>query len=112
MQTGLQTNLISVQQTHILRLRPPADVHQVVGHPVILVQVAVAVRLDGGVMDKGLLAAAVGDDEAVALFTVEPFNGPCEAVGFGAGGAGMVSWFGFDDYSCFVVGGKRPLPLP
>src|SRR6266404_5794045 len=46
-----------------------------VGDPLILLQAAEAVRLDGRVMDEHVGGSVVGGDEAVALVGVEPLDG-------------------------------------
>src|ERR1700734_358744 len=46
-----------------------------VGHPLVVLQAAEAVSLDGGVMDEHVGGSVVGGDEAVALVGVEPLDG-------------------------------------
>jgi hypothetical protein len=45
-----------------------------VGDPLVLLQAAEAVSLDGGVMDEHVGGSVVGGDEAVALVGVEPLD--------------------------------------
>src|SRR5436190_387883 len=52
-------------------LTPPGGV----GDPRVLLQAAVAVSLDGGVVDEHVGGPVVRGDEAVALVGVEPFDG-------------------------------------
>src|SRR5262245_12974451 len=44
--------------------------------PLVLLQRAVALRLDRGEVDEDVPAPVVGADEAVALLSVEPLHGP------------------------------------
>src|SRR4051794_7858563 len=57
-------------------LRPLVAVLFLIGHLAGLLQRLEAVAVDAGVMHEQIAAAVVGRDESIALFVVEPLDGP------------------------------------
>src|SRR5690606_9271567 len=55
-------------------LRPLAHVYQIELHAVALVEIAVALAVDGRIMDKNLLPAIIWQDKTKPLDPVEPLH--------------------------------------
>src|SRR5690606_23915015 len=63
------------QRADVLRLRALRTLRDVELDLLVLVQRAVAARLDGRVVGEHVSAAVLGGDEAEALLSVEPLHG-------------------------------------
>src|ERR1700733_2510227 len=64
----------SLQRANLLRLRALGAAHGGVLHPLVVIEAAVPVGLDRGVVNEDVRRAIVGGDETKALVRVEPLH--------------------------------------
>ena len=73
--TGGLVGTTGLERLNVLGLRALLALRGVELDALVLVQALVTLAGDGGVVDEHVRAAAVGGDEAEALFAVEPLHG-------------------------------------